>query len=71
MYNVGVKIGENMKVGDLVRLNQSNRVGFILQGPWAAEDVEGETLLKVNVLFMGDEQPVEIDTDLLLVEVVK
>ena len=56
-----------MKVGDLVRLNQSNRVGFILEGPWAAEDIEGETLLKVNVLFMGDDQPVEIDTDLLIV----
>ena len=56
-----------MKVGDLVRLNQSNRVGFILEGPWAAEDIEGETLLKVNVLFMGDDQPVEIDSDLLIV----
>ena len=56
-----------MKVGELVRLNQSNRVGFILEGPWAAEDVEGETLLKVNVLFMGDDQPVEIDSDLLIV----
>ena len=55
-----------MKVGDLVRMNQSNRVGFILEGPWAAEDVEGETLLKVSVLIMGDDQPVEIDTDLLL-----
>ena len=43
-----------MKVGDLVRHYQSWRVGFILEGPWAAEDIEGETLLKVNVLFMGD-----------------
>ena len=60
-----------MKVGDLVRHYQSWRVGFILEGPWAAEDIEGETLLKVNVLFMGDEQPVEINTNLLLVEVVK
>ena len=56
-----------MKVGDLVRLNQSNRVGFILEGPWAAEDVEGETLLKGSGLFMGDDQPVEIDSDLLIV----
>ena len=60
-----------MKVGDLVRLNQSNRVGFILEGPWAAEDIEGATLLKVNVLFMGDDQPVEIDSDLLIVVVAK
>ena len=71
MYNVGVKIGENMKVGDLVRHFTTGHVGFILEGPWAAEDVEGETLLKVSVLFMGDDQPVEIDTDLLIVEFAK
>ena len=57
-----------MKVGDLVRHRQAWRVGSILEGPWPAEDIEGETLLKVRVLFMGDDHPVEQNTDFLLVE---
>ncbi len=58
-----------MKVGDLVRCWTHGRVGILVEGPWAAEDVEGETLLKVAVAFINEPGIAEMDTDLL--EVVK